>query len=319
MPATWPIRLSSLLPWLFGLTVGAVWWGLWVVIHETRRCRRWRALLRASSVSEKGSRTADRWPDRILYVLTQLGHWGIERGIRPSAQYKADLVSAGIRHPDAVVRLVGVKLGAALLALGLMGLGWSVMVRDTPWPLFILGLSATVLFGWHVPDLWLAHKLRTRQARLAHSVPDLLDLLIVCIRAGLSLGSALERTGKELSEAHPELSEELRLLAFELRSSRSRSQALRDLALRTRVEALRNLASVLIQTERFGVSLIRSLRLHAEALRRHHELAAEELAGALPVKLLFPLIFFIFPSLFVVLLGPALIRGMDSLGSFFGP
>jgi len=133
-------------------------------------------------------------------------------------------------------------------------------------------------------------------------------LMVVCVEAGLGLDQAISRVGEEIKRPHPALSDELNLLAMELRTGVSRQEALRNFAHRTDMEEVRNLVALLVQTDRFGTSIGQALRVHSDAMRSTRRLRAEELAAKLPVKLLFPLIFFIFPSMFIVLLGPASIQ-----------
>ncbi len=132
--------------------------------------------------------------------------------------------------------------------------------------------------------------------------------MVVCVEAGLGLDQAIGRVGEEVKRAHPELSDELNVLALELRTGVSRQEALRNLAQRTDLEEVRNLVAILVQTDRFGTSIGQALRVHADAMRTTRRLKAEELAAKLPVKLLLPLIFFIFPSMFIVVIGPAVIK-----------
>ena len=140
------------------------------------------------------------------------------------------------------------------------------------------------------------------------ALPDTIDLLVICVEAGLGLEAAITRVANELKLRSKELSEELSLLNLEMRHGMLRRDALRNLAKRTDLEALNSLVSLLIQTERFGTSITQALRVYSDAFRTERFRKAEEMATKLPIKLLFPLIFFIFPSLFVVILGPAAIR-----------
>jgi tight adherence protein C len=140
--------------------------------------------------------------------------------------------------------------------------------------------------------------------------PDALDLIVVCIESGLGLGPAIQRVGQELQLAHRELSLEFDLLSLELRTGLTRQQALRNLANRTGLDDVKSMVGVLIQTDRFGTSLGDALRIHSDFMRKTRQFRAEEMAAKLPVKMIFPLIFFIFPSFFIVILGPAVIRIM---------
>ena len=162
--------------------------------------------------------------------------------------------------------------------------------------------------GYYAPSLWLRKTIARRQDALQRAIPDALDLMVVCVEAGLGLDQAIGRVGEEVKRTHPTLGDELNLLALELRTGVTRQEALRNLAHRTDLEEVRNLVAILVQTDRFGTSIGQALRVHADSMRTTRRLKAEELAAKLPVKLLLPLIFFIFPSMFIVTIGPACIR-----------
>ena len=168
-----------------------------------------------------------------------------------------------------------------------------------------MGLSA---LGYYLPNVVLARKIALRQRELFESFPDAIDLMTVCIEAGLGLDAAMVRVGEEMRLRSNTLADELHLVSLELRAGRTREQALRNLGLRTGVEEIEALASMLIQADRFGTSIAASLRVHSDTLRTTRRLRAEEAAAKIALKLLFPLIFCIFPSLMLVLLGPAFIN-----------
>lgn len=169
----------------------------------------------------------------------------------------------------------------------------------------VLALSA---LGYYLPNFVLAHKIKARQLELFESFPDAIDLMTVCIEAGLGLDAAMVRVGEEMRLRSQTLANELHLVSLELRAGRTREQALRNLALRTGVEEIEALVSMLVQADRFGTSVAASLRVHSDTLRTARRLKAEEAAAKIALKLLFPLIFFIFPSLLLVLMGPAFIQ-----------
>jgi tight adherence protein C len=172
--------------------------------------------------------------------------------------------------------------------------------------IFFYLLAATC--GYYAPSIWLKLAISSRQDALNRAIPDALDLMVVCVEAGLGLDQAIGRVGDEVKRSHLELSEELNILSMELRTGITRQEALRNLAYRTDLEEVRNLVAILVQTDRFGTSIAQALRVHSDSMRTTRRLKAEEMAAKLPVKLLFPLIFFIFPSLFIVTIGPACIR-----------
>ncbi len=308
---------------LVAASVAACWVGLMLLGSEWARLRRWRRLLRSGLAPGASSFHQHRWLDDLIKLVHRVGEIGLRRMSPVPTEWNTLLTIAGYRRPDAAALLLGVKILAGGMGpmFGLIGsavANATGISTDEALGTLLLGCALAPV-GWLVPDWWLRYRANRRQMRLQRSMPDFLDLLLVTIEAGLPLSAALERIARVLGLTHQELGQELRQLVFDLRTSRSRAAALRAFAARTQVDAITSLTSVLIQTERFGVSLARTLRLHAESLRRAQQLRAEELAGTLPVKLLFPLIFFIFPAIFVVLLGPAVVQGIETLQSMLTP
>ena len=211
------------------------------------------------------------------------------------------MIRAGYRRPEIVHVMQGIKV---LLPIGLVSLVYFTGFYRLN-PLFILVGAALV--GFILPELWLTARVRRRQRRIVIALPDALDLLVVCVEAGLGLDQAISRVAQELRLAHPDLSDELQLVNLEVRVGKSRLEALRELGVRTGVEDLKALAAMLIQTDRFGTDLAQSLRVHSDSLRTKRRQRAEEMAAKTTVKMVPPLVFFIFPALFVVILGPAVI------------
>jgi len=222
------------------------------------------------------------------------------------------LVRAGLRSDNAVKTFYGAKV---MVPLFLLLVCWATGLLHLS-PFFFLCLSLG--FGFLVPDFWLGRKISNRQAEIRKGLPDVLDLLVICVEAGLSLDQATARTSAELSKAQPALSDELGIVALEQRAGRARSDAWKHMAERTDVEVVRNLVSMLVQAEQFGTSIGKTLRVHSDTLRTKRVQEIEEKAAKLSVKLLFPLVLFIFPSLFVVVLGPAILVMIDSFKDFFG-
>jgi tight adherence protein C len=177
-----------------------------------------------------------------------------------------------------------------------------------------VGLAVLVaLAGYYLPDLWLTIKTNSRREKLLEGVPDALDLLVVCVEAGMGLDAAINRVAEETKLTNPILSDELKLLNLELRAGKSRQDALRNLALRTNIDAMNSLVTLLIQTDKFGTSVAKALRVFSDSFRTQRYQKAEEFAAKMPVKLVFPLIMFIFPSLFVIIIGPAAIRIYENI------
>ena len=223
------------------------------------------------------------------------------------------LATAGYRGRKALIFFVGAKL---LLATVLVALFAMVSVKVLGFP-----TTTTMLFyyvcvaacGYYLPSFWLKRVITERQDTLQRAIPDALDLMVVCVEAGLGLDQAIARVGQEVSQAHPVLADELNVLSQEMRTGVQRQIALRNLAKRTDIEEVRNLVAMLVQTDRFGTSIGQALRVHADSMRTTRRLKAEEMAAKLPVKLLFPLVCFIFPSMFIVTIGPAGVRVVKEL------
>lgn len=219
---------------------------------------------------------------------------------------KQRLQSAGYRNESTMKVFYGTKvvIPVILCFLALVtGLGAANPI--------LIYLVALVL-GFMLPDFWLSRQVTKRQRKIRRALPDVLDLLVICIEAGLSLDQATARTSEELKTAQPELCDELSIVVLEQRAGRPRGEAWKHMAERTGVDSVRNLVSMLIQAEQFGTSVAKILRVHSDTLRTQRVQAVEEAAAKTTVKLVFPLVFFIFPSLFLVVLGPAFITIIQS-------
>jgi tight adherence protein C len=164
------------------------------------------------------------------------------------------------------------------------------------------------LVGYMLPGAWLSREVTKRKKAIANGLPDALDLLIVCVEAGLGLDQAIVKASEELAVSHPALAEELVILTTEVRAGKPRLEAFKNFADRTKVDEVRQLVSMLVQTDRFGTSVAQALRTQAEVSRTKRRQNAEERAAKIGVKLVFPLVFFLFPAMYVVTLGPAIIK-----------
>jgi tight adherence protein C len=211
------------------------------------------------------------------------------------------LVQAGYRRDEALTVFFGIRI---VFALSLFLLFATTMLSK-PNLMFALGGLA---LGYLLPGMVLARLAKRRAHRIRLALADMLDLLVVSVEAGLGLDQALSRVGAELAFAYPELSDELRLINLELRAGKARSEALRNLADRTGVDDLSSLVTMLIQTDKFGTSVAQSLRVYSETLRTKRRQRAEEAAAKTGVKMVFPLVFCIFPAIWVVTIGPAAIK-----------
>src|SRR5271168_1230475 len=216
------------------------------------------------------------------------------------------LIRAGYRSDSAVKLFYGAKV---LVPVVLCLLAFTTGVGNySPFFAYLVAIG----LGFLAPDFWLGNRISARQARIRRGLPDVLDLLVICIEAGLSLDQAVVRTAEELSLAHPAVCDELAIVVLEQRAGLPRADAWRHFAERTNVESVRNLVSVLVQSEKFGTSIAKTLRVHSDTLRTQRRQTVEEQAAKTTIKLVFPLVLFIFPSLFLVTLGPALIIMSES-------
>jgi len=221
------------------------------------------------------------------------------------------LTRAGYRNESAIRVFYGCKVlvPVVLCAIALV----SGAAKFSPFFVYASCLG----LGFLGPDFWLGRMIKQRQKKMERGLPDVLDLLIICIEAGLSLDQATARTAEELQKAQPELCDEFGILVLEQRAGRARSEAWKNLSERTGVDSIRNLVSVLVQSEQFGTSVAKTLRVHSDTMRAKRIQQVEEMAAKTSVKLVFPLVFFIFPALFLVTLGPAVILMMESFKTFF--
>lgn len=215
------------------------------------------------------------------------------------------LIMAGYREERATKIFYGVK---ALFPLALCCLVILTPIHSYGVLAYLMALG----LGYLIPDFWLSNRMKARQLAIRLGLPDVLDLLIVCIEAGLSMDQAMIRTAEELSAGQPAISDELGLVVLEQRAGRPRADAWKNLAERTGLDVMRELVAVLIQADQFGTSVAKNLRIYSETLRTRRRQQLEEQAAKTSVKLVFPLVLFIFPSLFVVTLGPSLISMADT-------
>ena len=216
------------------------------------------------------------------------------------------LTRAGFRNPRAPIYFAAAEiiLPIALALLTVASLG---VIRGGIFALLAAGV------GYALPGFWLALKTSQRQKEIQNGLPDALDLLIVCVEAGAGLDAAIVKASEELALSYPALAEELRLITTETRAGKPRLEAFRNFAARTGVEDVRSLVAMLVQTDKFGTSIAQALRTHAATSRTKRRQRAEERAAKLGVKLVFPLVFCLFPALYVVVLGPAVIKIMEHL------
>jgi tight adherence protein C len=247
---------------------------------------------------------ADKQKERVRDSLAAVGSLVTSTPAAVGSKAQLPMMRAGYRSDSATMAMHGIKI--------LLPVAFVVLVFTTGMyrlnVVFVPLLAAVV--GYLLPELWLMWRVQARQHRLRLALPDALDMLVICVEAGLGLDQAIMRVSQELRITHPQLSEELQLVNMEMRIGKTRLEAMRELARRTGVEDIKALVAMLIQTERFGTSIAQSLRVHSDDLRMKRRQRAEEMSAKTTVKMVPPLVFFIFPALMVVILGPAVITLM---------
>jgi tight adherence protein C len=237
---------------------------------------------------------------RLLRLFRPLGQM-IPRSPEDMSELERRIAQAGIRHPDSAIMFVGIQAATGIVLFILMGAVPAIAHH------LLLHVVLALFMGAMIPDLTLRRMTSHRQELIQFGLPDVLDLTVICVEAGLGLDQSLQRVGQEVRVSHEDLSDELRLTNLEINMGRSRADALRNLGRRTGVDDLKALCAVLIQTDRFGTSVGQALRVYSESLRTKRRQRAEERAAKLPVKIIPPLVLFVFPAIFVVVAGPAVI------------
>jgi tight adherence protein C len=277
---------------------------------ETIAARRLSRLMEPDVPVEETKFSTQQWA-RVRETLAWMGRLLPAAAGKNAARAELMMLRAGYRSSDAMLVIRGMKV---LLPIAFVAAVFFTGVYSYS-PIFILIFAAVI--GFVLPELWLQWRISARQHRLRLALPDGLDLLVICVEVGLGMDQALLRVAQELEIVHPELSDELKIVNFEMRVGKTRVDALRELARRTGLEDLKTLVAMLIQTERFGTSIAQSLRVHSDELRTRRRQRAEELSAKTTVKMVGPLVFLIFPALMVVILGPAVITLIRQLGPVF--
>lgn len=294
--------LIPLLVFVVGSTVAAVL-ALRVIPDTARVAER-----RLHQLTSRGARDSAPGPGRALgWAFGRVGQH-VARSPKAMGAVRLRLARAGFRREEAVPIFLGIKMTLAL-AMAIVALSLSPLLGSST----IFVAVSLVGLGYTLPGVALSRRTRRRQAQIRAGLPDMLDLLVVSMEAGLGLDQALRRVADELRRTSPQLAEELRLLNLELRAATQRGDALRNVAHRTGVDDLSALAAMLVQAEQLGVSLAASLRVFSDTLRTRRRQRAEEAAAKTSVKMLFPLALCIFPTIWVVTIGPAAISFIEIL------
>jgi tight adherence protein C len=241
----------------------------------------------------------------LVTFLQQIGS-KIPASSQDAANLKVELLRAGYRGEQAVPVFYGVRILATLAMLGLSFLMQSKMPPNPSMSVALVVFGC--MLGWVLPRMAMERRIKARQETVRLSLPDALDLLVVSVEAGLGLDQAIQHVARELTVSHQQLSEELSLVTLEMRAGKRRSEALRNFADRTGEPEVRKLVAIMVQNDRFGTSMGESLRTHSDFMRTRRRQDAEERAGKVGVKLVFPIFFFILPSMLIVAAGPGILQ-----------
>jgi tight adherence protein C len=267
---------------------------------ERRRLRQMATAGGGVATLSFGASEAVRLTERISPRLERIAQT-MPKSPKEMSRLRRRLAVAGIHSFGAAVLYSVAELTLPFLFAG-PALLW--MVGPVAWIVAIIA----GLIGYMIPGLILARLIHNQKRRIENGLPDALDLMIVCIEAGCGLDQAIQKTSVELEISHPALASELRLITTEVRAGKNRMEAFKNFAARTKVDDVRALVAMLVQTDRCGTSIAQALRTHAETSRTKRRQRAEEKAAKIGVKLVFPLVFFLFPAFYVVTLGPAVIQ-----------
>ena len=286
--------------------------GIWLYVSSLKSRRDLLKKIADSGQEQSGSEPSvegNRVRQIFLNITQRLGGLGKPKSEDEISYLRKRFLQAGLgRFSNVTLSFYGARIFFAIL-LPVLFIIFKVSLMRPMLPFQIVFIVVVLaLIGFYIPNLWLRIKIARRKDEIVRGFPDALDLMVICAEAGMGLDAAINRVGEEMSLRCPEVSEEMRLLSLELRAGKQRRDALRNLAMRTDSEDINSFVTLLIQTDKFGTSIAQALRVQSDSMRTKRSQKVEELAAKLPVKLLFPTILLIFPSLFLVLMGPALIR-----------
>lgn len=296
------------------LSVAGLVAGLWLWLSRDNPLGRRLAHLEEQPAGlDKITEAGRDWQARFIHLAEPIARLSAPKEGGNASYLRLRFMNAGLRQSYWPVVFFSAKSVLALLLPGLfLGYGGLVGGASMAAPAILAMLLLSGL-GYYFPNLVLTHLIRRRQRELEEALPDAIDLMTVCVEAGLAIDAALRRACEELDLRSPVLAEELRLVTLELQVGASRESAMHNLSLRTGVDDIASFVTILLQSEHFGTNVAESLHTLSESMRETRRLRAEEQAAKVPLKLLFPMIFFIFPALFVVLLGPAMISVFRTL------
>lgn len=286
----------------FAVTTGFI--GVWLLVAPNRTDQR----LTALTGEDPRSRS---WAAKVVNAVTPFAKLSSPSGDWETSPLRVKFMNAGIRHSKAPHVFFGLKTLLPLVTA--LPTFFALRATHTGMTLMFWVICAAAL-GCYLPNIVLHYLAKGRKREIFENFPDAADLLLVCVEAGLGMDAALTRVAEEMLNKSPALAEELQLTNLEMRAGGTREKALRNLALRSGIEELASFSTMLTQADRFGASIGDSLRIFSDDLRHKRQTRAEEKAAKVPTKLLFPLVLFIFPSIIMVILGPAIINIIRTVG-----
>lgn len=258
---------------------------------------------------EEEEKEEEKKPSVLLGLFGRIGRRAApEPSLEEYSASRLKFLRAGIRHENALAVHWGIKIVLTVFFPAVFLLLRALAFGSMTYPATLTLAVGLALLGFYLPDIALRQRTDRRREKILRALPDALDLLVICVEAGMGLDAAVNKVAQELRLGSPELADELHFMNLELRAGKKRTDALRHLAERTGLEEIRSLTTLLIQTDKFGTSMADALRVYSDSYRTQRYQKAEELAAKLPVKMVLPLLFCIFPSLFLVILGPAAIN-----------
>jgi tight adherence protein C len=254
-------------------------------------------------------------PPKVASIINILSRLSLPEEGWQSSSVQLKFLQAGIRNKKAPIYYFAVKTLLTLVLPGVLALFLYLTKPNVSLALAVFMVLFTAAAGYYLPEILLHIITKSRIERMRDSLSDMLDLIVVCTESGMSVDAAIARISREMARTDPDLSQEFYLSSLEMRAGGTRINALRNLALRTLLPEMDDFVSVLVQADRFGSSLAESLRVHAEMMRTRRSQRAEEIAAKIPVKVALPLVLFIFPTLFIVMIGPAIIQTMQAFSN----
>ena len=309
------MNLNAVIPLLVFLTV--ILFIVAAYIYAEKRGTEQRVLDRLLNEEEDGKeklgKAGSSFKEKMLSLFGRFSKYAYPKKEEDISLSRQKFLWAGWRGERVPYYFYGAKIFFALLLFGVVTLTNFFYVGHVKGNILILFSVMAAVIGFYLPSLWLKWKIYQRKEIMFKGFPDALDMMVVCVEAGMGLDATIQRVGEELKLTNPVLSEEFRLVTLELRAGKNRQEALRNLAKRVNLEDVESLVSLLIQTDKFGTSIAQSLRVYSDTMRDKRHQRAEEAAAKMPVKMVFPLALFIFPGLLMLGAGPAFIMLFKTL------